>query len=86
MDAIICLFGLYLNVSSPLRYLVRFTVRYGHCLQIVLYIVAVFCFEIGSSPDIGIRADNLLKIESGGKTGSPLIRVVYIMADLNTVV
>ena len=64
----------------------RFTVRYGHCLQIVLYIVAVFCLETGSSPDIGIRADYLLKIKSGGKTCSPLIRVVYIMADLDTVV
>lgn len=82
----ICLFELYLNVSSPLRCLVRFTVRYGHCLQIVLYIVAVFCFEIGSSPDIGIRADYLLKTKSDGKTSSPLIYVVYIMADLNTVV
>ena len=86
-DAIICLFELNLMVSSPLlRCLVIFTVRYGRCPQVVLYILAVFCFQIGSSLDIGIRANYLLKIMFGGKTCSPLTRVVYIMTDLNTVV
>jgi hypothetical protein len=73
-------------VSSPLRCLVRFTVRYGGCPQVVLYILAVFCFQFGSSLDIGIRANYLLKTKSGGKTCSSLTRVVYIMADLDTVV
>jgi hypothetical protein len=86
VDAIIRLFELNLMVSSPLRCLVRFTVRYGRCPQVVLYILAVFRFQIGSSLDIGIRANYLLKIKSGGKTCGPLTRAVYIMADLNTVV
>lgn len=73
-------------VSSPLRWLGRFDIRYGRCPQVVLYILAVFCFQISSSLDIGIRANYLLKIKSGGKTCSPLTRVVCIMADLNTVV
>ena len=73
-------------VSSPLRCLVRFFVRYGRCPQVVLYILTVFCFQISSSLDIGIRANYLLKMKSGDETCSPLTRVVYIMADLNAVV
>jgi hypothetical protein len=86
VDEIICLFELNLMVSPPLRCLVRFTIRYGRCPQVVLYILAVFCFEIGSSLDIGIRTNYLLKINSGGKTCSSLTRMEFIMTDLNTVV
>jgi hypothetical protein len=86
VDAIICLFELNLVVSSPLRCLLRVTVCYGRRPQVVLYILAVFCFQFGSSLDIGIRANYLLKIKFGGATCSPLTRVVYITADLNTVV
>ena len=64
----------------------RFTANYGCRPQVVLYVLAVFCFQIGGGLDIGIRANYLLKIKSGGKTCSLLIRVVYIMADLNTMV
>ena len=72
-------------VSLPLR-CVRFSICYGRCPQVVLYVLAVFCFQIGSSLDIGIRTNYLLKIKTGGKTCSPLTRVVYSLADLYTVI
>lgn len=65
-------------VSSPLRCLVGFTVRGQRCLQVVLYILAVFCFQIGSSFDGGIRPNYLLKIKLGGEKRSRLSSVVYM--------
>ena len=47
-------------VSSSLRCLVRFIVCGQRCLQVVLYILAVFCFKIGSSFDVGVRPNYLL--------------------------
>jgi hypothetical protein len=64
---------------------VRFIVRGQRCLQVVLYILAVFCFQIGGSFDVGIRPDYLLKIKQSGENRSPLASVVY-MANLNTMV
>lgn len=66
------LFEWDLMVSSPLRCLVRFTVRSQRCLQVVLYILAVFCFQIGGSFDGGIRPNYLLKIKLAGEKRSPL--------------
>jgi hypothetical protein len=72
-------------VSSPLRCLVRFTVSGQRCLQVVLHILAVFCLQIGSSFDVGIRTNYLLKIKLGGEKRSCLASVVY-MANLNAMV